>query len=220
LRVLHDALCQYNSPIQSQHPEGEEDMAYTAEQKSRTTRAVIWIVAGTIALILGIYMLAQIVVGSHATQAIRETQLMSEQAVAERLAPVGKATVDPNAPVSPAPAASSTPAPAAETQATSAPASAAATAGAAVLAAATPASGDKGKETYDAVCAMCHKDGIAGAPKVGDKVAWEPRVAQGADTLHANALKGKGVMPAKGGRLDLPDDDVKAAVDYMVAQAK
>lgn len=81
-----------------------------------------------------------------------------------------------------------------------------------------------GKGTYDKVCFMCHGAGIAGAPKVGDKAAWADRIAQGNDTLYKHAIsgfKGKtGMMPAKGGRADLSDADVKAAVDHMVMSSK
>ena len=77
-----------------------------------------------------------------------------------------------------------------------------------------------GEETYKAVCSACHAAGIAGAPKVGDKAAWAPRIAQGKATLYAHALNGfqgkAGVMPAKGARPDLPDDLVKETVDYIV----
>ena len=66
--------------------------------------------------------------------------------------------------------------------------------------------------------------GIAGAPKAGDKAAWGPRIAEGKATLYQHALKGfqgkTGVMPAKGGRTDLPDDLVKQAVDHMVQMAQ
>jgi cytochrome c5 len=61
---------------------------------------------------------------------------------------------------------------------------------------------------------------VAGAPKVGDKAAWAPRIKQGIDTLHQSALKGKNAMPPKGGNASLSDADVMAAVDYMVSQAK
>jgi cytochrome c5 len=81
-----------------------------------------------------------------------------------------------------------------------------------------------GKGTYDKACMACHAAGVAGAPKLGDKAAWGPRIAQGNDTLYTHALKGfqgkKGVMPAKGGNASLADADVKAAVDYMVSQGK
>ena len=78
-----------------------------------------------------------------------------------------------------------------------------------------------GAGAYEAVCKACHGEGIAGAPKAGDKAAWGPRVAQGKDTLYKHAIAGfngsKGVMPAKGGRTDLSDDLIKQAVDHMVA---
>jgi len=81
-----------------------------------------------------------------------------------------------------------------------------------------------GKGTYDKACMACHAAGVAGAPKLGDKAAWGPRIAQGNDTLYGHAIKGfqgkKGVMPAKGGNMSLSDADVKAAVDYMVGQGK
>ncbi|MBI5753437.1 MAG: cytochrome c5 family protein [Hydrogenophilales bacterium] len=76
-----------------------------------------------------------------------------------------------------------------------------------------------GKDVYNASCAACHASGAAGAPKLGDKAAWGPRVKAGADALYDASLKGKGAMPAKGGNAGLSDADVKAAVDYMVSQA-
>jgi cytochrome c5 len=87
-----------------------------------------------------------------------------------------------------------------------------------------PALPKSGEETFQQVCSTCHGAGIAGAPKAGDKAAWGPRIAKGKDVLYEHALKGfqggSGVMPAKGGRTDLPDDLVKAAVDHMVDMAK
>ena len=77
-----------------------------------------------------------------------------------------------------------------------------------------------GAETYTQACAACHQTGAAGAPKLGDKAAWGPRIAQGNDVLYTSAIKGKGAMPPKGGQMQLADDDIKAAVDYMVAQSK
>jgi cytochrome c5 len=93
-------------------------------------------------------------------------------------------------------------------------------------AAAAPAapSAVDGKKVYDTACTACHTAGIAGAPKSGDKAAWAPRIAQGANVLYDHAIKGfqgkAGVMPAKGGNTSLSDAEVKAAVDYMVAGAK
>jgi cytochrome c5 len=77
-----------------------------------------------------------------------------------------------------------------------------------------------GKAVFTATCAACHAAGVAGAPKFGDKEAWAPRIKTGAAALHNSALKGKGVMPAKGGNSSLSDADVIAAVDYMVSQSK
>src|SRR5215510_2296083 len=77
-----------------------------------------------------------------------------------------------------------------------------------------------GKAAYETACSACHGGGIAGAPKVGDKAAWGPRIAQGKETLYNHALHGfsgkTGVMPAKGGRTDWPDDLIKQAVDHIV----
>ncbi|MDP1646206.1 MAG: c-type cytochrome [Thiobacillus sp.] len=77
-----------------------------------------------------------------------------------------------------------------------------------------------GQQIYRQACAFCHDKGVAGAPKTGDAAAWSPRMAQGMGTLYAVALRGKGAMPAKGGNPSLADDDVKAAVDYLVAQSR
>ncbi|MCU0870510.1 MAG: cytochrome c oxidase subunit II [Burkholderiales bacterium] len=77
-----------------------------------------------------------------------------------------------------------------------------------------------GAKVYNGICVACHAAGVAGAPKVGDKAAWKARIAQGQATLHEHAIKGIRAMPAKGGNPALSDDEVKAAVDYMVAQSK
>ena len=77
-----------------------------------------------------------------------------------------------------------------------------------------------GAGTYKQTCMACHAAGVANAPKLEDKAAWKPRIAQGKDALYSSVLKGKGAMPPKAGRADLSDDVIKAAVDYMVSQAK
>jgi len=87
------------------------------------------------------------------------------------------------------------------------------------VAAATPAAAD-GKKVYDTACAVCHGAGVAGAPKAGDKAAWAPRLKGGMNALYANALKGRGAMPPKGGNSALTDAEVKAAVDYLAGLTK
>jgi cytochrome c5 len=81
-----------------------------------------------------------------------------------------------------------------------------------------------GAAVYNSSCSACHAQGVAGAPKFGDPAAWKDRIAQGNDTLYEHALKGyqgkAGFMPPKGGFANLSDDEVKAAVDHMVSNAK
>jgi cytochrome c5 len=92
------------------------------------------------------------------------------------------------------------------------------------IAAAAPPPGRDGQQVYQASCVACHDAGIAGSPKLGDKGQWAKRIAKGVDTLYASAVNGvqgsAGAMPAKGGNPALSNAEVKAAVDYMVAQSK
>ena len=80
-----------------------------------------------------------------------------------------------------------------------------------------PARAD-GKATYDKVCAGCHATAVLGAPRPGNAADWAQRMTGGAAKLYRSALQGtaKG-MPPKAGRSDLPDDEIRAAVDYMIA---
>jgi len=77
-----------------------------------------------------------------------------------------------------------------------------------------------GEEVFNAACTACHTQGIAGAPRMGDKAAWAARIAKGKDTLYKHSLEGfqgqAGVMPPKGGRVDLSDDLIRLGVDYMI----
>ena len=116
-------------------------------------------------------------------------------------------------------------APVAAAPASAAPiATAAAAPAPAATAPAAAAGKPDGKKVFESSCAACHATGVAGAPKFGDKAAWAPRIAQGVSVLYTHAIGGfqgkGGVMPPKGGNVALPDPDVKAAVDYMVAAAK
>jgi len=81
-----------------------------------------------------------------------------------------------------------------------------------------------GPQVYNSACLACHGAGIGGAPILGDAAQWTDRIAQGADTLKVHAVQGftgsMGYMPPKGGRLDLSDAEIEAAVDYMIGEAQ
>ena len=77
-----------------------------------------------------------------------------------------------------------------------------------------------GEQVVNTVCQTCHGAGLVGAPKIGDKAAWQPRLAQGVNALHEHAIKGIRAMPPKGGNPSLSDAEVSAAVDYMLKQSK
>ena len=81
-----------------------------------------------------------------------------------------------------------------------------------------------GESVYNGACAVCHGSGLAGAPKTGDKAAWADRIAQGTDVLVSHALEGysgnTGVMPPKGGRMDLSDEAVTNAVHFMAETSR
>ncbi|HKB83089.1 MAG TPA: c-type cytochrome [Burkholderiales bacterium] len=144
--------------------------------------------------VIGIVMIA-----SFATGGLKVDDMNSEaNAVAERLKPVGTVVIG---------------------EVPAEPGGTASVSGGPVKTAAAGGPG-AGKKLYDTVCMACHAAGIAGAPKTGDKAAWAPHIAKGKDSLYNSALHGKNAMPAKGGLASVPDADVKAAVDYLVSQAK
>ncbi|MCD8505232.1 MAG: c-type cytochrome [Burkholderiaceae bacterium] len=115
----------------------------------------------------------------------------------------------------PAPAAAPTPVAMAAAPAAT-PAAAPATAASASTA--LPAGIDLalGEKIYNQTCMACHRSGVAGAPKFGDKAAWAPYVATGMDTMIELAIKGKGAMPPRGGMMNASDNDIASAVHYMV----
>ena len=88
------------------------------------------------------------------------------------------------------------------------------------VAEAKPAAASDGKAVYDKICFACHAQGLAGAPKLGEKEAWAPRVKQGNAALVQSVIKGKGAMPPKAGSPALSDAEIRAAVDFMVSQSK
>jgi len=128
---------------------------------------------------------------------------------------------EPKAPAATASAAAASQPPAQTAAAPAAPAPAAAPAAASAPAAApqVAAAGGGGEALYKQTCFVCHASGAAGAPKFGDKAAWAPRIQQGMPALVQNAIKGKNAMPPKGGST-ASDQDVRAAVEYMVNASK
>jgi cytochrome c5 len=77
-----------------------------------------------------------------------------------------------------------------------------------------------GQKIYQNSCQACHATGAAGAPKLGDKDAWAPRIAQGMDVLVTNVMNGKNAMPPKGACGSCSEEDIKVAVEYMVSESQ
>jgi cytochrome c5 len=122
------------------------------------------------------------------------TEDMSDAAIAERIKPV--AQLNTGAPIVPETAA-----------ATAAPVAAAGGA-------------RSGKDIYQSTCFACHGTGAAGAPMFGNAEAWAPRISQGIDTLLNHAINGLRAMPPRGTCGSCSDDDLKAAIEYMVENSK
>jgi cytochrome c5 len=80
--------------------------------------------------------------------------------------------------------------------------------------------GRSGKEIYNKSCTTCHAAGVANAPRLGDVAAWNERLAKGMDTLYLNAKNGLNAMPPKGLCMDCTDEELNAAVDYLIAGSK
>jgi cytochrome c5 len=82
----------------------------------------------------------------------------------------------------------------------------------------TPAFERSGKQVVQVQCAKCHQTGVDGAPKIGDRTAWIPRLKQGLEAAVLSAIKGHGPMPARGGVANLTDSEIRAAIAFMVNQ--
>jgi len=83
-------------------------------------------------------------------------------------------------------------------------------------------SADQPEALYNNYCAACHNLGVAGAPRITDKEAWKPRLAQGKEVLYGHAINGfvgqTGSMPPKGGFVGLSDEQIQDVVDYIILQ--
>ena len=130
-------------------------------------KLAIGVAMGAVALIIGIILVVKLAVGSYGSRDLKGDVSMSEEAVAKRLAPVAQVSIDPNAPAAAAMPAATIPPPAPAKRADA---------------------GNAGKSTFETACVVCHGAGVAGAPKLGDKAAWAPRVAQGKPALYNSAL--------------------------------
>ena len=195
---------------QDDHSENHEGPIKTPKQ------LITAVVFGFVVPIIVIVLLVSFVTTDKRSD---EGKALEPEAVARRIERVGhveiaKAGAAQPAPVeaAPAPAAAM---PVAMPAAVTAPAATTATTAttAAAAAAATPPA------LYASACAGCHASGAAGAPKLGDKAAWAPRLAVGIDGLTASAIKGKGIMPARGGSQG-SDAEIKEVVAYMVNNSK
>jgi len=98
--------------------------------------------------------------------------------------------------------------------------------GAAALAAAQPAAAEAapesgaeaidGGQVYNSLCMTCHDAGVAAAPIKGSEDLAQRASEKGVDTLVTNAINGINVMPPKGGNLSLTDEQMRAAVEFML----
>ncbi|MBZ2188697.1 c-type cytochrome [Alcanivorax sp. JB21] len=136
-------------------------------------------------------LLAGVTHGARSTQEISphglgDRSVFSERAIEERLRPVGRVCVEGQD---------------------------CGTAAEATEVASGPRSGEA---VYNTACAACHTSGAAGAPVKGDQSAWAPRISKGMDTLAQHTIDGFGAMPAMGMCMDCSEDEVRAAVKYLV----
>ncbi len=188
-----------------------------SQEQDRTFFRNYSIVIGLIAVAMAIFfVIAQIIGGQD-----EEHAAMRAAQTTETTKPAGQVNVAGEAPAEAEPA----PAAAAPAVAAPAPADAAPTAESTASTAAPAGDADAGKKTYDGLCFSCHGSGLPMVPQFKDKAAWAPRIAQGVDVLYTHAIGGftgaAGMpMPAKGGNPALTDDQVKAAVDYMVSNSQ
>ncbi len=152
-----------------------------------------------IILLLFLFTLCMIFLARIIGAAAFEDMRNSNSAIIERIEPVGQVRVgDPNKVV--AATATETLQVAAAQPAASAPAK-------------------SGDAVYNGACVACHAAGVAGAPKLDDKPAWESRIGLGIDGLVSSVVKGKNAMPPKGGNPTLSEEEIRNAVEYMLKQA-
>jgi len=152
---------------------------------------------GVILSLLVLFTVCMFILANHIGGNAFEAMQNTKSAVMERIAPIGQVRVGDANKVVAVEASESV------QVATAQPAAAA-------------SSAKSGEAVYNAGCLACHGTGAAGAPKLGDKAAWEPRVSQGLDAMVANAIKGKGAMPPKGGNPSWSDEEIQNAIKFIL----
>lgn len=155
------------------------------------------VIGGLIVVTVALIFLARYMAGNTQLQWV-QAQPEIEQQVSERIAPIGRVALPGDEEQLPAAAATATVTPVAEKL--------------------------TGPQVYNAACLACHGAGIAGAPRTGEAGDWTARLEQGMETIYRHAIEGftgsAGYMPPKGGRADLSDEEIIAAVDFMVAESR
>lgn len=171
----------------------------SAEHDKKFFDTFMLVLGVLVAIAIGIYILAKVISANTQEKHVLADPAV-KAAVADRIAPVAKVAV------------------AGQDNSALAPQAGGG------QAAAAPAADLGGEEVYNMACVACHGAGVAGAPKFGDAGVWGARIAKGEATLHKHAIEGfqgdAGFMPPKGGRVDLSDQSVINAVDYMIAGSK
>ena len=167
-----------------------------AEQDQRFFDTFNLVIGGLVAVAIAIFILAVFTGGEQQLEARLQDEAYQAELL-ERIAPVGRVRLPGDEPGAAEPAA--------------------------VEAAAPVATLMSGPQVYNAACVACHGNGIGGAPKTGDAAAWSSRIEQGLETLQTHAIEGyqgeQGYMPPKGGRVDLSDEEVLAALDFMLGES-
>jgi cytochrome c5 len=168
-----------------------------SNQDSNFARPFTISVVGLLIMSLALLVLVRYI-SAQTRQAVMEQRGGAQSQILSRIAPIGRVGL----PTEEAPAAAQ---PAAQAAAQPAPESL------------------SGPQVYNSACLACHGAGIGGAPKIGDPDVWAPRLAQGQSVLADHVINGyqgkAGYMPPKGGRIDLSDEEILAALDYMVEQS-
>lgn len=170
-----------------------EENRVIAKRDQQFFDAFLILIGVFVGIIAGVILLGHLVGEGESAEGAAGAE---QSAIEERIRPVGRVALigDPSLAAAPAPAAA---APTAQANAAL-----------------------SGAEVYDQVCSVCHAAGLTGAPMLTDAAAWEPRIAQGRDVMREHVLNGfqgqTGVMPPKGGRVDLSDEQVVAAMQYML----